>query len=265
PVEIVSVRVGIPPGPLVGDEEIGRRTDPLFKAGHWTPVLVTIAGKTQIEGADLVVQTIDSDDVFNEYAVRLPVLDFSADQPHFQVVTYVRPGKMESPVNVSLRVRGQTIAAPDKPVYALEPTYLLYATLGTRLPGLRLPGLEDKHMRRSEIGAIDQAGELPTRWLGYNTIDLAILSTSNDEFMSRLLNDADRRNALIEWVRRGGKLVIAVGKNQGLLQNREDLKELLPVDFTGTTTFESVNVRWGSVVQEDLSDPAKKTPVTIAK
>src|SRR5262245_18127940 len=41
PLELVSVRVGIPPGPLVVDEEAGRRTDSLFKAGHWTPVLVT--------------------------------------------------------------------------------------------------------------------------------------------------------------------------------------------------------------------------------
>src|SRR5262249_31910445 len=209
-------------------------------------------GKSQLEGADLVVQTVDSDDVFNEYAVKLPVLDFSAEQPQFQILTYARPGKMESPFTVSLRARGQTISAPEKPVYALEPTYTLYATLGARLPGLRLPGLDEKPFRRSEIGAIDQAGELPTRWLGYNTIDLAILTTSNDEFMSRLLNDADRRSALLEWVRRGGKLVLAVSKNQSLLQNREDLKEFLPVDFAGTVTPEMVNVRWGSTVQADL-------------
>src|SRR5262245_44380068 len=86
PVEIVSVRVGIPPGPLVGDEEAGRRADPLFKAGHWTPVLVTIAGKTQLEGAELVVETVDSDDVFNKLAVKLPVLDFSAGEPQFQIL-----------------------------------------------------------------------------------------------------------------------------------------------------------------------------------
>jgi hypothetical protein len=266
PAEIVAVRVGIPPGPLVGDEDAGRRTDTLFKAGHWAPVLVTIAGKSKIEDADLVVQTVDSDDVFNDYAVRLPVLDFSAEQPQFQVVTYVRPGKMESPVNVSLRVRGQTIAGPDKSYYALEPTFLLYTTLGGRLPGLQLPGLAEKHMRRSEIGALDKADELPRRWLGYNTIDLAILTTGNDEFMSGLLNDSDRRNALLEWVRRGGKLALFVGKNQGLLQNREDLKEFLPVDFMGTTSFDSdMSVRWGNTAITDLVDPAKKTPLTIAK
>jgi len=264
PAEIVNVRVGIPPGPLVGDDDLSRR-EAMFKAGHWTPVLVTIQGKGQLEGADLVAQTVDSDDVLNEFVVRLPSLEFSAEQPQYNVVTYVRPGKMDSPVNVSLRVKGQTSAYPEKSFYALDPGYYFYVTLGARLSGLRLPGMEEKEMRRSEVGAIDRAAELPARWFGYHTIDLAILSTTNDEFLNGLLNDPARRTALIEWVRRGGKLLISVASNQGLLTNREDLKEFLPVEFTGTATPESIRINWGFTSDNELRDAAKKTPVTIAK
>src|SRR5690349_11068755 len=67
---ITNVRIGIPPGPLAGDEDAGRRA-PMFKAGHWTPILVTIEGREDLENAELVVQALDSDDVLNEISTPL--------------------------------------------------------------------------------------------------------------------------------------------------------------------------------------------------
>jgi hypothetical protein len=267
-VSISGVRVGILPGPLVNDEDAGRR-EPLFKAGHWTPVLVTIEGKDKLEGAELVVQTVDSDDTFNEYARPLPVFDFTNEHPAYTVVTYARPGRMDSPINVSVRAKGQILATSEKQVYALESSNYLYATLGARIAGLRLPGSEDKLARHSEIAVIDRAAELPARWFGYQTLDMAVLITTNDEFMNGLLNDSERRGALVEWVRRGGKLVLTVGKNQSLLQNREDLKDFLPVDFVGTESADSVTVSdvgsSGITASDSLGDTTNKTPLTIAK
>ncbi len=261
--KIALVRVGIPPGPLVGDNDAGRR-DSLFKAGHWTPVLVTIEGKDRIAGAEIVVQSVDSDDTFNEYARPLPVLDFTGEQHSYTATTYARPGRMDAPINVSLRVNGQTVSTLEKPVYSLSPSSYLYATLGARLSGLVLPGREESGSRRAEIGAIDFASELPTRSFGYQTIDLALLITSKNDFMNGLLNDSERRGALVEWVRRGGKLVVAVGKNQSLLQNRPELSDFLPVDFIGTASADVVRIT-KMTLNDELGDTTKKSPVLLAR
>ncbi len=262
-----NLQVGIPPGPIGGDDDVGRRA-PMFKAGHWTPILVTIEGKDDLENAELVVKTVDSDDVFNTNAVSLGTVKFTAEAPSFTTVVYARPGKTDSTISVTLRSKGQDVGQPmEKSLYALESNFFLYVTLGARLPGIRLPGLDDKQFRLSEIAAFDRATELPAKWYGYDTVDLAILTTGNDEFTSGWLNDSNgaRREALLEWLRRGGQLVLCVGKNETLLKNRPDLAEFLPVEFEGTATPEKVQVPWGTVVSEPLSDPQNKTALTIAK
>src|SRR5262245_20170780 len=81
-IEENKFQVGIAPGPLAGDEDTGRRA-PMFKAGHWTPIVVRVAGKDDLENAELVVQTVDSDDVLNTNTVSLGTVKFSAEAPSF--------------------------------------------------------------------------------------------------------------------------------------------------------------------------------------
>src|SRR5205807_165817 len=52
---------------------------------------------------------------------------------------------------------------------------------------------------------------LPDRWFGYDAVDMIVLSTGSQEVVNGLLADDQRREALAEWVRRGGRLVISVG------------------------------------------------------
>src|SRR5262249_30050655 len=146
--------------------------------GHWTPILVKIAGKDDLENAELVVQTVDSDDVLNANTVSLGTVKFSAESPSFTTVVYARPGKTDSTISVTLRSKGQVVGQPvEKSLYALEANFFLYVTLGARLPGLRLPGSDDKQNRLSEIAVFDTATELPAKWYGYHTADVAVLTT----------------------------------------------------------------------------------------
>src|SRR5262249_39813375 len=56
--------------------------------------------------------------------------------------------------------------------------------------------------------------DLPTRWIGYHGVDVVVLSTGNTLFLRQLLDPQSlAAPALGEWVRRGGKLVLAVGRN----------------------------------------------------
>src|SRR5262245_15601600 len=104
-------QVGIAPGPLAGDEDAGRRA-PMFKAGHWTPILVKVSGKDDLENAELVVQTVDSDDVLNTNTVSLGTVKFTAEAPSFTTVVYARPGKTDSTISVSLKSKGQVVGQP---------------------------------------------------------------------------------------------------------------------------------------------------------
>lgn len=266
-VQIKDVQIGLKPGPIPTSEDSLRRS-PLFKAGHWTPILVEIEGKGKLENAELVVEVIDSDDVLNNYRRRLEVVDFSAENPTYTFVTYARPGKIDSPINVYLRSKqGQNLCQPnEKTPYGQEASSFLYVTLGARLPGLRLPGSDDKDKSRSEVAAIDNVAELPTRWYGYNTADLVVLTTGRKDFISGLLDDEAKRTALFEWVRRGGKLVMSVGENQQEL-TRPTLEAFLPVEFTGLATPASLPISWDQLpgMEEALSRKSERTTLTVAK
>src|SRR5579864_2579813 len=266
-VQLKNVQVGLKPGPMPGNDDPLRRY-PLYKAGMWTPVLVEIEGKGKLDETELVVETTDSSDILNNYTIKLPPVEFSAEAPTVQVVSYARPGKPDSNVTVYLRTGGKDVCQPyELTPSALKPSDYLYLTLGRRLSGLRIPGQEDKVFRQSEIAAIDNASELPTQWFGYNTVDLVILTTGNAEFVNGLLDNELRRRALLEWVQRGGKLVISVSSNQQLLANRPDLKAVLPVELTGTLTFPSIRPAWAetSGPTEEMADTKGKSPVLIAK
>ena len=91
---------------------------------------------------------------------------------------------------------------------------------------------------------------MPDRWFGYDAAEVVILTTDNDDFMTKLTasDAASRRKALAEWVRRGGKLVISVGRNHQLVNNllsnmplpESDKMPLLPFEITGSVQRKSL-------------------------
>ena len=145
-------------------------------------------------------------------------------------------------------------ARSSRPAATVESNDYLYLTIGSRLPGLRPPGADQKNFRHTEVGAFDRVPELPDRWYGYQTADLVIWTTSDEKFTDSLLTaHPPELRALIDWVKRGGKLVVSVGKNRGLLANSKALEPLLPVTLDATTTPESVRINFFDI-GDDLRD-----------
>ena len=88
-----GVRVGFKTGSEAGG----------FKTGAWTPVYVDLtAGPERVGRADgqIIVETTDSDELANAYAVDLPPME---PQEQATVVTYARPGTTGSDIVVSIR------------------------------------------------------------------------------------------------------------------------------------------------------------------
>src|SRR5262245_59889007 len=66
----------------------------------------------------------------------------------------------------------------------------------------------------NRLAYADRIEYLPTRWFGYQAVDVMFLTTGNDVFIKSLLEEQSNcKEALLEWVQRGGKLVISVGHN----------------------------------------------------
>jgi hypothetical protein len=106
------------------------------------------------------------------------------------------------------------------------------------------PQDDDEDRARRQFVFAEDVSALPDRWLGYQAVDVVVLATGSETFVSRLLEDGEaaRRNALLEWVRRGGRLVVSVGRNQQLVARLLDKGRmpLLDCKITGATKLDSL-------------------------
>lgn len=143
--------------------------------------------------------------------------------------------------------------ARDRLVQFKDAASYVVLGLGSRLPGFELPA--DKAEKRTQTdpnavaprpgfrngrvqtAVVTDVRDLPDRWFGYSACDLVVLNTgaAPPEFLDELF-DPDkskpfvaRRDALFEWVRRGGKLVVSVGSAAGKLAQSPVFQDLLPV------------------------------------
>jgi hypothetical protein len=240
-VYIDDVRVGfsaaLEPGEI-GDER-GRAS--LYKPGFWTPVFVQVrAGAEGVVKGRLLVETADSDDVANVYSVPLPPAGLEPNET-FTALAYAKPGSLRS--DFVIRVEADNRSAEVKKAFdALGAADALCLTLGSRLNGLKQalapqanPDNPSPVMERQRVASVDDVRALPHRWYGYTAADVVILTTGDRKFVDNLLQaDPSRKQALADWVRRGGHLVISCGSN------RDQLAELfrrlqipLPVTVTG--------------------------------
>jgi hypothetical protein len=277
--QVTQVSVGFPAGPHSGEPEADGKKKPLFKANTWVPVRVEVLCQAKLEAgrrAELVVETPDSDDLFARYSVPLPAMEPDTRQT---VTAYAKPGSVVPEISAYVRELNEP-GSPEKTAgerplsdpfkesaFGLDPGNYLYLTVGGRLPGLRLPGATpDKPAstgtRHTDVVTVSDVAELPTRWFGYQGIDLAVLPTGNTRFLEDFLNTPRAREALIEWVRQGGNLLVSVGVNQSPgVTNLADLQALLPMTLAreGGQAARSVRPAWveGGTVAESLRAPEK--------
>jgi hypothetical protein len=224
-------------GPRLLGMKVGL-ADGRSRNGAWAPVAVDVESDRDTSGDAyrLVMRCTDSEDVAYQYIVPVPALEKGKTQT---VLGYLRPGNLSSDFSVVL----QTADGKDVPEASLKaargagqeilaPRDVLVLTLGARLPGLKRalsprkpddnqpppPGpavAEDPDEPSHSVAAVEEFERLPDRWFGYEAADVVVLASGKPTFVNRLLTDqTGRREALVEWVRRGGKLVLSIGVNR---------------------------------------------------
>jgi hypothetical protein len=214
---IEKVRIGLPAGP---DSTRSR-------AGVWCPVYVTIkAGNTPIapNTLRLVVKANDADETPFRYTVA--VVPELRGEDEFALVTYTRPGTATGDVDVLVTTTDGRVVQATRKIQrnvardVLEPKEPLLVSVGS--PALRPdpaaadddPAAPEEEIKLKNLARIDSVAQMPDQWFGYEAADVVVLTTRNADFVTALINDkTGRREALMEWVRRGGRLVLSVGQH----------------------------------------------------
>ena len=245
-ITIEKLEVGFPRGAVASHREA-------FKPGAWTPVSVDLtAGPKGINQGDfaLVVESSDSDDSGNLYVKPIGV---QAANSGFRVQTLTKPGGWTKNIRVTVRrpITGRPpsewpeIAQLHSGSVPSLTTETLCLTIGTRPSGLQR-ALEppadaeapvNAEVNKYALASLDDVRRLPAEWLAYDAVDVLVLTTRSDQFLNDLFEDPQyvtAKDALLEWVRRGGRLVLSVGQNQDFFARNlqqpkhRDLEALLP-------------------------------------
>jgi hypothetical protein len=256
PPVLEQARVGLPSGQ--GQQDVGRS-----RTGAWAPVYVKI--KAGPEGNALgayrvAVETNDGEGAPYRYTTAVPALAAGDER---LLVGYVRPGGAADDFIVKLQTAdGKDMQALPKisrnsANEVVNPRDLLFLTVGSRLPGLtrasvqldqaaqakgnKKPDEEDNDLEERgarRVAVLDSVAALPDQWFGYEAADVVVLATGGDTFVTQLLQESEaaRRNALLEWVRRGGRLIVSVGRNQQLVARLFEKMPLLDCPIQGTVT-----------------------------
>jgi hypothetical protein len=265
-VEITGVRVGFP-GSINRTNNRGA-AQTRFKTGAWAPVYVDLEVRDAAlpRGSYvLIVETTDSDDMQNVYVEKrfLPTVE-PRESP--TLLTYARIGSSNSEITVKVadasnpeRVlrKKQLTQADINPMPAHAYGYLtvggktssLYKALVAKQQQGGLPNLvgpdaanpdaeppDPEENGYRSFANIDQVQQMPTVWFGYQPADTVILLSSRQQFATELNSGAQddpvavRREALAEWVRRGGRLVLSVSKNHQ--EVNQILEQMKIIDLT---------------------------------
>ena len=220
---VVGTASAAPPqGVSVENVRVGLGENNTYKLGTWTPVWVQFRGGDERFSGTLEVVVPDDDGTPTSFR---QVVDVGARQSQ-RVTTYARPGSNNPDFTLRLydqsgRRHGDEVVASDRTrLTELRPQEILLATLGEPQGVEMIPSLSDfsdlaNQAARGNVVTVARldasGGLLPGRWYGYDAVQAVVLDTNDDEVMATL--DALRGQALAEWVRRGGHLVVAVGAN----------------------------------------------------
>ena len=294
-VRIADAKVGLPASKFTGERDDGGAAARVCKSGLWAPVSfrLEILGETD-KPLQVEITAHDGDDAKTvlRWPIGSPVLNDSptgADDRFRPKGSFVEPGEflakhgtpLVRPGGLGAKVTLQILTnEPDSsPSSVSEPVVLdnlrvrdasvyVVLSLGSKLGGFDLPGEAQRGDRLLRNGRIETAAfasveELADQWFGYETADLVVLATggASEEFLTKLFQDdfyKPKRDALREYVARGGRLVVSLGSKLDLLTSPA-FKAFLPLTATPERVERlPLNFNLPSrSVETELSNPTK--------
>lgn len=249
PVELGAPRIGFGPGNT-------------FKIGAWAPIWVEAKGGASPFKGFMDVVVGDDDGV--PTAIRRQV-EVPAGESQW-LAAQVRPGGRDLELAIRffdeqgrwLGERSEGRILPRAPV-ALMPDSTLILTVGQpqgvdqigsvagfQRTGGAAPGSAEVVV--IPIDDDDEAGgaRIPESWLGYDGATALVIDTADAQALKRF--DGEKGEALVDWVKRGGHLVLGAGGNWEALRRSalEPILPALPVGRERVPSLEALDTFAGS-------------------
>lgn len=234
PAEVENIRLGF------GGSDV-------FKVGAWTLVRVDLKGGGTPFRGFLEVSVGDDDGV--PAATRQPV-DVPAGEMR-SYFAYVRIGGRENQVSAALysengrwlgaRSRDQVMRSEPTPVTATD-SWILASGRPQGIDHVKeVAGFRKSDGTGSElvVTALDPGSpeHLPGRWMGYDGARVVVLDTADRATIDMLAGP--KGQALVEWTKRGGHLVVSVGAGWQAVKDSA-LGPILPAELTGRERLQSL-------------------------
>jgi len=225
--------VGAAPAPGVRVTGVKLGLGSSYKIGSWAPVLVHVDARPNGFVGSLHLRMADSDDAtaVTPRPIHLPAGPVSGART---LMSYVKPGSGHGSLDVALRdARGALVASYELGVGSgltegLHQEQKLIVSVGPAA-GLRKLLTRKAHLERYDLAELRTVEELPRRWYGYEAADWVVWTTGDEGTTRRIVRRLgdDQKQALVEWVRRGGRLVLSVGRRWEEV-TKSFLADLLP-------------------------------------
>ncbi|MGA2059315.1 MAG: hypothetical protein ABSG67_02450 [Thermoguttaceae bacterium] len=210
------------------------------KVGLWSPLEITLQGGGEPLSGTLTVTVPDGDGIPSR--VLTPPNKPCQVLPGRQttVPLYARIGQVTSEMKIEYIVEGRVAARKfldasinadqDHFIFPLEAQPLVVSVGPTALGIEDIPRIKDMDQKRRPVVArVDDIGQLPASWYGYEGVDAVVLSTSQAELYRKLMPEGARPDALDQWIRMGGRLVLCVGSRADeVLAPNSALKRFAP-------------------------------------
>jgi hypothetical protein len=261
PVQIRAARLG-----FAGDDG-----QPLARFGRWAPVEVILEVRAPVQTtAKLVMSAPDPDGITTWQHVPLPLAGVEVGRTvstgqldvgvyvcpvgETDIVLQVRSGEDERPLSEPFRLRvGRLREALGYSVLFLGVTpqqFELPRPVGAG-ESTHIAALRGGRIITATVTAAEQ---LPLHWCGYEAVDLAVLVLGKEcqPFLQQWWSESassgmrQRQAALQEWVRRGGRLVVAGGSAAASVAQWPRLQQMLPATINGVRRRDLVVLHWNA-------------------
>lgn len=223
----------------------------VIRSGAWIPIIVDLALADQptFDGSVRAAQTDnDGDECFDTVDVHLRAETGGSQR----IYLYVPANPLRSQERFFVEVRtadGEAVkvvtqgevsyrAKPAEPPTVIAPDDLLVLSVSSsavgRIAELVRSEKQEKFTRGVEIAHMSPS-DLPELWIGLESVDYVVWDDARPEELTQR-----QLEALLEWTRQGGTLMIAASRTAGALKLTKLLEPVLPVDVGEVVAVESL-------------------------
>ncbi len=223
-----------------------------YKAGKWAPLSVTVRSQNEPNtfNGELAVEVRDFFSDKSVYRYGIPLQLSKTDLKHKELYIYCPKNAIKLFIQV-VRTRGNDKEievinpepsatrelSPPTPIENKDYFVLVLAASGDKLKKIIDKKQLDDDGIQTHIRYLPNSNALPTRWVGYSAVDLMVI---REVLLTERRVSKKQQTALLQWVQRGGTLIVSGGSAFRYLKG-SFIEQYLPVTLIREDTINKVS------------------------